>query len=88
MRRCGPAISSSPKNGLLAYAGKRGQTAAYTPVDPSSIMAELNSVTAPPQVSRRTTQSARGEPGVIVESQNAPPQYLPPLVDLRGQVAK
>jgi len=76
------------KNGLMAYAGKRGRTAAYTPVDPSSISAELNSVTSPPRVSRRAAPSAHDEPGIVVETQNAPPQYLPPVVDLRGQLDK
>lgn len=75
--------------GLVAYAGKRGQTATYTPVDPSRIMAQLNSVTSPPPRDARNPEAAAaGKPRIIVESQNAPPQYLPPVVDLRGQAAK
>jgi hypothetical protein len=75
-------------NGLMAYAGKRGQTATYTPVDPSRIMAQLNSVTSPPPRDAQNPEPPVGSaPRIIVESQNAPPQYLPPVVDLRGQAA-
>jgi hypothetical protein len=76
------------QKGLLAYAGARGQSATYTPVDPSSIRAELNSVTAPPRDPQHATPSADDETGAIVVSRNAPPRYLPPVVDLRGQVDK
>jgi len=74
-------------NGLMAYAGKRGETATYTPVDPARIMAQLNSVTAPPPRQARSSEpSAGGSSRIIVESENTPPpQYLPPVVDLRGQ---
>jgi hypothetical protein len=72
-------------NGPMAYAGKRGQTAAFTPVDPSSIGAGLNAVT-PQRVSRRLEPPVEDDPGTIVESQNSQPHDLPPVVDLRGQV--
>jgi hypothetical protein len=72
-------------NGLMAYAGKRGQTATFTPVGPESVAAELNSVTVPPRTARRAAPPADGDTGVIVESQNTAPRYLSPVVDLRGQ---
>jgi hypothetical protein len=76
------------QKGLLTYAGARGQSATYTPVDPSSIRAELNSVTAPPRDPQHATPSADDETGAIVVSRNAPLRYLPPVVDLRGQLDK
>jgi len=74
-------------NGLMAYDGKRGQTAAYTPVDPSRIMTQLNSVTVPPpRQAQSAAPSGGGQSRIIVESENTPPpQYLSPIVDLRGQ---
>jgi hypothetical protein len=76
------------KDGLMAYAGRRDGAATYTPVDPATVSAELNSVTAPPRNSRRTDAPRHTDTGIIVESQNAAPQYLPPVVDLRGQLGK
>ncbi len=76
-------------NGLEAYAGKRGQTATYTPVDPARIMPQLNSVTSPPpRQAQNTEPSTGGQARIIVESENTPPQYLPPVVDLSSQPAK
>lgn len=72
--------------GLVSYAGKRGQTATFVPVDPATVANEINSVTAPQRNAKRVAPPADGEPGVIVESQNAAPRYLSPLVDLRGQL--
>ena len=86
------------KDGLMAYTGKSGQVGAFTPVDPASISAELNSVTVPPRVSRRAeppAQPPQDEPGHDTQSpsaqiQNTPspntqPQYAPYVVDLRTQ---
>ena len=87
------------KNGLMAYTGKSGQAGAFTPVDPASISAALNSVT-----SSAAGLSARGAAGDPVGSRTSlgradarvrrprtrrlrtqQPQYLPPVVDLRNQ---
>lgn len=83
------------KNGLVAYTGKPGQAGGFTPVDPASIGAELNSVTSPPRVSRRAEPPAVEQPEPILQApgtqtqnvapQNASPQYLPTVVDLRNQ---
>jgi hypothetical protein len=82
------------KDGLMAYTGKPGPTGAFTPVDPASISAELNSVTSPPRLSRRV-EPATEQPAPVAQTQaplsqnvapeNAPPQYLPTVVDLRSQ---
>jgi len=77
-------------NGPVAYAGKSARGQAYTPVDPSSIMTALNSVTAPSRAARGAAPPPDDDiTGTIVESPNAPPQYLPQapvLADLRGQL--
>src|SRR5580692_1342720 len=49
-----PGDIVSTKQGLMAYSGKSGNAAAFTPVDRSSITAELNSVTSRVPVSRHS----------------------------------
>jgi hypothetical protein len=83
-----PGDIVSTKAGLMAYAGKTGQVDGFTPVDPSSIATELNSVTSHAAPSRRSVETLADEdPGVI-----ARPQTAPPPVDLgdtiRGQIAQ
>lgn len=73
--------------GPMAYAGRRGQTATYTPVDPVSVARELNPMAAPPGAARHVEPGAR-EPGRVAETQIMPPADLPALMDLRGQAAR
>jgi hypothetical protein len=82
------------KDGLMAYTGKPGPAGAFTPVDPASISAALNSVTSPPRISRRAEPPATEQPGPVATQgaqtqnaapQSAPPQYLPTVVDLPNQ---
>ena len=73
------------QKGLMAFSGRSGQGAAYTPVDPSSVMRELNSVTSA-QAPQRTELAGAYTPGLMVEPPNAPPRYLSPVADLRGQL--
>ena len=73
--------------GLMAFSGGSGQAAAYTPVDPSSVINQLNSVTSP-QPPQRTELAGADAPSIIVEPPNAPPHYLSPVADLRGQLAR
>ena len=88
------------KDGLMAYTGKSGQ-AGFTPVDPASIGAELNAVTIPPRVSRRAeppAQPTQDEPASVqppqsteIQSyapQNARPEDMPAVMDLRPQDAR
>jgi hypothetical protein len=72
------------QKGLVAFSGKGGQGADYTPVDPSSIMTQLNSVTSPQ--APRTELAGVDGPGIMVEPANAPPRFLSPVADLRGQL--
>ena len=84
------------KDGLMAYTGKSGQGGAFTPVDPASISAELNSVTVRPRVSQHAELPA-AEPAPddaghdaqspSVQIENTPPQnaQLPSVVDLQTQ---
>ena len=71
------------QKGLMAFSGRSGQGAAYTPVDPASVMNQLNSVTAP-QAPR--TEFAGNDARIMVEPPNAPARYLSPVADLRGQL--
>ncbi len=78
------------KTGPVAFSGKRGATATFTPVDAAVLAAELTPG-APRlrlRLSRRNEQTAADdEPGTIVQSQNGP-QWQPAPVDLRGQVGR
>ena len=73
------------KQGLMAYNGKSGKADAFTPVDASSVAAELNLVASRVALSRRGEQP--DDPGTIAPQ--APP---PPPVNLgantRGQIAR
>ncbi len=79
-----PGDIVSTKDGFMAYSGKSGKSAAFTPVDPSSVAAELNPGASRVRLSQRAEPPrADDDPGTI-----APPQNPSPLVDLRGQSAK
>jgi uncharacterized protein DUF2865 len=75
------------QKGLMAFSGRNGQAAAYTPVDPSRVMNQLNSVTSP-QAPQRAEPAGVETPGITVEPPNAPSRYLSPVADLRGQLAR
>jgi hypothetical protein len=64
--RAGDIVSA--KDGFKAYAGKHGQSDAFTPVDSAKVEAELNSGFSQPRLARRAKEPdvAAEEPGVIV----------------------
>ena len=51
-----PGDIVSTKSGFKVYAGKRGQTDAFTPVDRAAINAELNGGSSRVQVARRNSE--------------------------------
>jgi hypothetical protein len=80
--------------GLMAYTGKSGPAGAFTPVDPASISAQLNSVTSPQRVSVRVERADPQTPPVVqtpvaqtqnATPQDAQPQDLPPVADGQNQ---
>ena len=74
------------QRGLMAVSGQSGE-GAYTPVDPSSVMRQLNSVTSP-QAPQAAELAGADAPRIMVEPPNAPPRYLSPVSDLRGQLTR
>ena len=66
-----PGDIVSTKNGFKVYAGKRGQTDVFTPVDRAAINAELNGGSARVQVARRNTEARFADEArsVILEPQ-------------------
>ncbi len=80
--RAGDIVAT--KDGLVAFTGRRGQGSAFTPVDPSTITAELNQASAHARLSRRAEPRpvVEDEPGIIVRSQ---PEMQ---ADLRGQAPR
>jgi Protein of unknown function (DUF2865) len=79
-----PGDIVSTKDGLMAYAGKRGgQTAEFTPVDAFTLSADASAKSTRVRLSRRATEStaaADDQPGTIVRPQ------ADLQADLRGQV--
>jgi hypothetical protein len=83
------------KDGLMAYTGKPGPAGAFTPVDPASINARLNSVTSPPRVSQGVATPAPEQPAPVVQTpeaqtqnpapQSAEPQDSAAVVESRNQ---
>jgi hypothetical protein len=79
-----PGDIVSTKSGLMAYSGKRGSTAAFTPVDPAGLGAALSQGSSPSQLTRRSEPPpVEDEPGTIVQ-----PQTAAPFVDRFSQVGK
>jgi hypothetical protein len=81
-----PGDIVATKQGLMAYTGRNGAVAAFTPVDRSSVADQLNSITSRVQVSRRgapkaaneteqasAQNSADDDPGTIAQSRVASP---------------
>lgn len=80
--RAGDIVAT--KNGLLAYGGRSGQGAAFTPVDEAAVAAELNKASARARLTRPAAPQppADDQPGTIVR----PDADTQP--DLRGQVTR
>jgi hypothetical protein len=81
-----PGDIVSTKDGFVAYSGRNGQSAAFTPLDSASVTAQLNPARAPVRVSQRAqpapppvSASDDEDPGTITPPQNAP------LAGLRDQ---
>ncbi len=82
-----PGDIVATKDGLVAYTGKNGGVAAYSPVDRASVADQLNSITSRVQVSRRGAPNAENEtaqesapsadddPGTIAQTRIAPPPF-------------
>ena len=61
-----PGDIVSTKGGLMAYSGKNGKTAAFTPVDSSSVADQPNSVTSRAAAKRHADETiADDDPGTI-----------------------
>jgi hypothetical protein len=82
-----PGDIVSTKQGLMAFGGRNGSVAQFTPVNAASITTALNSVTSHVASSRRAESAADEDPGTI-----AMPKTAPPPVNLgantRGQVVR
>jgi hypothetical protein len=83
-----PGDIVSTADGLRAYNGKNGKAEAFTPVDPSSVADELNSVTSRVASNKRSMEAKADEdPGTVIAPKPAPP----PVnlgVNMRGQIAR
>jgi hypothetical protein len=63
-----PGDLVATKSGFVAYAGKRGEADAFTPVDTGAVEAELGHRAAPVRLSRQSKEPAAAidEPGAVV----------------------
>jgi hypothetical protein len=85
-----PGDIVSTQQGFVAYSGKHGQSAAFTPVAAATVAAELNPA-APPQrrrLARRAEPSIEDDPGTIVPSPGRQAEMVLPSVDLSAQAVR
>ena len=68
-----PGDIVATKTGLMAFTGKAGSVAQFTPVDKGSVVTALNSVTSHVALSRRAEPAVDDDPGTIAMPQSAPP---------------
>src|SRR5580658_3679279 len=68
-----PGDIVSTKQGLMAFAGRNGSVAQFTPVNAASVTTALNSVTSHVALSRRAEPAADDDPGTIAMPKAAPP---------------
>lgn len=67
-----PGDIVATKDGLMAYGGRTANGQAFTRVEPSSVAAQLNSVTAPARFAKRNEPGPDDDPGTITPAQRAP----------------
>ena len=76
------------RDGFMAYAGKSGTGATFTPLDPTTVTAQLAHTAAPVRLSQRGTLAATPVPAPTrVSGYDAPGLFTPtaPLAGLRNQ---
>ncbi len=76
-----PGDIVSTKDGLLAYTGKSAQGAAFTPVNPATLPADIRPGSSQLRLSPSTEPTADDEPGTIVQPEKRQPQNAPPVVN-------
>jgi hypothetical protein len=82
-----PGDIVATKQGLVAFTGRNGTVAQFTPVDAKSVSDQLNSVTSRVAFTRRNVPAeAEDDPGTIATPQAPPPVNVGS--SLRGQVAR
>ena len=72
-----PGDIVSTKDGLMAYNGRNGKADAFTPVNPSTVIGELNSVASRVASIRRNEPPVDDDAGTIAMPQPAPPPVDP-----------
>jgi hypothetical protein len=80
-----PGDIVSTKDGLVAFTGKSGAAAAFTPVNPATLPADIRPGSPQLQLPPSATPTADDELGTIVPRQNAQPKGTPAGVSPQGQ---
>jgi hypothetical protein len=85
-----PGDIVTTRDGFVAYAGKSGTGAIFTPLDPATVTAQLAHTAAPVRLSQRGTPAATPVPAPTrVSDDEAPGLFTPsptaPLAGLRAQ---
>jgi hypothetical protein len=84
-----PGDIVSTKDGFVAFNGKSGQSDAFTPIDTSTVTAQLMPGASPARLARRTGPAAVPPPAVDDDPGTITPSQTPrPLVDIGGQSAR
>jgi hypothetical protein len=80
-----PGDIVSTKDGLLAFTGKSGSAAAFTPVNPATLPADIRPGSPQLQLPPSVAPTTDDEAGTIVPHQNTPPQNPRTGVSPQGQ---
>jgi hypothetical protein len=80
-----PGDIVSTKDGLLAFTGRSGSTAAFTPVNPVTLPADIRPGSAQLRLPPSVDPPADEQPGTIVRPQNGQPQNTPLAPGSHGQ---
>ena len=83
-----PGDIVSTRDGLLAYTGKSGQAAAFTPVNPATLPADIRPGSSQLQFPTSMEPAAEDEPGTIVQQDKRQPQNTPPVVNPQGRTTR
>jgi hypothetical protein len=83
-----PGDIVSTKDGLMAYTGKSGQATTFTPVNPTTLPADIRPGSSQLQLPPSMQPTADDEPGTIVQPDKRPPQNAPPVVNPQGHTVR
>ena len=83
-----PGDIVSTKEGFQAFTGRSGSTAAFTPINPATLPADIRPGSSQLRIPPSMGPTADDEPGTIVQRQTRQLQATPPVLTPRTDTAK